>query len=159
SSSLDASPSSSADADVPGCACPDTPKGWFGPVALWEGTNTPPACPSAYSALARDVYSGLTAPTAQCECDCVGPTGSQCLWVVNSNVVSGWPGSRPSFVGAPTDGSCVRVASSAGAQVDPAAATGGSCVAQPKVTAPTSWARRARLCKSTVPPSGDCTSI
>ncbi|HXU06702.1 MAG TPA: hypothetical protein VN903_37355 [Polyangia bacterium] len=49
------------------------PSGWSGPVALWEGSGTAPACPTVFDTMAYAGQGGLTAGNASCSsCSCIG---------------------------------------------------------------------------------------
>ncbi len=127
------------------------PSGWLGPVVLWSGAGTPPACEGAWATSALDAYADLSAPAATCTCgDCGPSTGESCapieatFWT--NATCSGAPCGSASLTTC-TDvmnGSCSDSVSYTTATSPP---TGGSCAPQTTVNPLTSsWGLNARLC-------------
>jgi hypothetical protein len=132
-----------------GYACtPAVPNSWFGPVALWEGSNAAPSCAGAYTTDVVDGNYGLIASPANCSCGCGAVTGASC-----SNVsvtlysdaqctatCSSW-GLPPNFC--VSFGSCGISAAQGSMQPQ----TPGSCTPNPsKSLPPYSWTGDGRAC-------------
>src|SRR5512140_3675278 len=145
-------------ADGSACACvAPPPPGWIGPVALWEGAGSPPACPSDYSAQILDGHAAPNAPPAQCTCTCGAPTGVTCPAPVTANVFSSsnCGGQRCDAVTLAV-GSCVNVQAgnclNANGIEIATAPQGGSCTPQSTSTVPPlSWGAAARACEGQKP--------
>lgn len=62
-----------------GVCIPEAPVGWQGPVVVHEGADAPPPCPGDFPALVHDeLYTGLDAGDATCDCDCGDVVGASC---------------------------------------------------------------------------------
>lgn len=62
-----------------GTCVPSPPSGWEGPVVYYEGTATPPSCPSSYPTIKQTASSTLDAGTVTCPtCQCGTPSGVTC---------------------------------------------------------------------------------
>ena len=137
------------------CA-PAPPAGWQGPVALWQGTGTEPACSMFYLPAFQGGLSPSTAG-AQCGCSCDSPTGSTC-GPVSVDFASGCSTSSPCNTTMVAPGACVSAQSiinacggGTGFTVSGSAASGGSCLSKASVTVPTPmWGTEAVACQ----PSG-----
>jgi hypothetical protein len=132
------------------CA-PVAPAGWTGPLALWEGTGTPPAC-SAYYVPAFEGGLSLGVTAAQCSCSCTTPSGSTC-GSVSVQFGTGNCGSSCGSTSIP-QGACASVqtlasgcGAGAGFTISGSTATGGSCQPDASVTLPPpTWAMQASAC-------------
>jgi hypothetical protein len=132
------------------CA-PPVPVGWTGPVVLWEGSGSAPACGSGFN----PVYDGGgSAPTttATCSCTCGSPTGVTCSApVLSFNAKNNCHGMACGMVSL-SEGACTDVGS-AGAScgslsAGSSTASGGTCAADASTTVPPwSWGSLAEACK------------
>ncbi len=62
-----------------GTSCaPDVPAGWSGPAMLYVGTDEPPTCPAGAPELVVSAGMDLSAPAADCGCECGAATGFDC---------------------------------------------------------------------------------
>ncbi|MGH7440292.1 MAG: hypothetical protein ACRENE_31755 [Polyangiaceae bacterium] len=133
------------------CA-PAPPSGWQGPVALWEGSGSPPPCSAFYLSL----FNGGTSPTApagSCGCSCSPPTGATCGPVKlqpGGGTCSSGCGSDGGVVA--SQGTCTPVSFSgcgtgAGFAVTGSIAAGGACEPDAAGTLPApTWATQAIAC-------------
>ncbi|MCC6901111.1 MAG: hypothetical protein IT377_19215 [Polyangiaceae bacterium] len=62
-----------------GTCVPNPPSGWQGPAIYYEGTASPPSCPSSYPTIKQTASSGFEAGTVTCPtCQCGAPSGVSC---------------------------------------------------------------------------------
>ena len=148
------------------CA-PSTPGGgWVGPLAVWQGSGTPPSCASA-NGFPTEVTNGMRGssgtPASSCpSCSCGAPQGVSCqvgtAALFRDNTCSGQPGTLTvaegncaAFVSLSYDPASVRWAS--------APASGGACVPTTSGSAvhpPISWDSQLRACGDPMPNAGGC---
>jgi hypothetical protein len=146
------------------CA-PIAPAGWQGPLVLWAGSGTPPACDSFYLPFFSG-GTGLSAGAAQCTCSCGTPAGASCGPVTlqfgtsNCTTACGSSGGAMSV----TPGMCTSVqamttacGTGAGANILGSTATGGACVPDGSVIVPPAqWATQAVACTPSAQSPAGC---
>lgn len=157
SSSTTTSTSSSASCSTGEVCVPSPPAGWTGPVQLYEGTTTTPACPPA-TVMKLQGGSNLNAPPASCSaCTCGGPDGVACSAPTVSFYTDSTCSSAPCDVAA-VGSSCGQIQTASkcasATQIYASAsskASGGGCLPSQEVPSvpPASWSTQALACGPT----------
>jgi hypothetical protein len=124
------------------------PATFAGPIILYESAGTPPACDASYpTEVAANLRSGLTAGTAQCDCNCSTPTitcGSPSTHEHGNSQCFGG-----AFLGSMTPNVCKLFTVGAGnyVSVDPLTPTLGTCSSSNAHSIPPpTWGTQARSC-------------
>jgi hypothetical protein len=142
------------------CAPPVPPGGWTGPLVLWEGSGSAPACGSGFNPAYDGGANGAPA-SATCTCTCGSPTGATCSAPVlsfnNKNNCHGMACGMVSL----SQGACTDVGSTGAScgslSASSSTASGGTCAADASASVPPwSWGSLAEACMPSALPDAGC---
>jgi len=147
------------------CAPPVPGGGWVGPLSIWSGSGSPPACTNdrGFPTEVTNAGTGASVSPSSCySCECGAPQGVSCqvgTAALFSNGTCSGLGRNLDIV----QGSCIAFVSltldPAGVSWDSALATGGACI--PKSSGspffpPVQWDTRMRACGDPSPNGRGC---
>lgn len=134
-----------------GQCVPLAPEGWDGPVVVLLGTGTAPACPAQAPEELFIGRAGLSAPPAECSCEC---SGGSCDTTLYASLAGGCTEDLPVPV---TEGMCEPIDTSA-VPADTTVFIPPTGVCEPQAServSPLQWGDEVRVCTGSLGSCGD----